>query len=316
VKTEERLKQLHLLAQGFLRYLGEVKNYSSHTLKAYDKEVFSWITFLEEGGLTDEDWTAPLFITELSRQGAKATTINRKISALRSFYRYARRQGDLQDPFEMVENLKEPRHLPEYLFSQELEAMAQGCSGDFEGLRDHLLLELLYSTGLRISEALALKISQMGADKIKVRGKGQKDRFVFIGGVCRKILNQYLPLREERARDEEDSLLLNQRGGALSPRGAAMILQKMTLKAGISKKVTPHTLRHTFATHILNEGADLRTLQELLGHANLSTTQVYTHLSVNRLQEVYRKAHPHGRGLSRLPQLRVENQTRKEQDGH
>ncbi|WP_053228361.1 site-specific tyrosine recombinase/integron integrase [Spirochaeta cellobiosiphila] len=294
------ISSLKQLALQYIRHLSAIKHYSEHTVIAYQQDIEEWIRYLEINGLQEDSWTASLYITTLVGENKKSRTINRKISALRSFYKYCKKHSHMESPFELIENLKTPRHLPDYLFYDEIQKLIDNCDDSFEGLRDRLLIEVLYSSGMRISEALNLKQKEIGSNKIKIKGKGNKERYVFIGNKCRNTMERYLNKEETRL---SDYLFMDSDGRRLSSQKASSIIKSLAVKSGLRKNVTPHVLRHSFATHLMNEGADLRIVQELLGHSNLSTTQIYTHMSTNRLNEVYRNAHPHGRGLSRLPKI-------------
>ncbi|MFW5684246.1 MAG: tyrosine-type recombinase/integrase, partial [Spirochaetota bacterium] len=202
-------------------------------------------------------------------------------------------------PLEGVRGLRKQRHLPTFLFEAEMGRLLTLEGDDFTTLRDRLILELLYSTGCRISELVMINLDDIDfkRGRILVHGKGRKDRIVFLGKTAREVLADYLPYRSERlarlGRRDEKALVMNANGQRITQRGVAGIIQKRVLEKGIAKRVSPHTFRHSFATHILDHGADIRVVQELLGHSSLSTTQVYTHLGLGALKRIYEQAHPH-----------------------
>jgi site-specific recombinase XerD len=218
------------------------------------------------------------------------------------------------NPFAEVRGLRTPKRLPSFLFEDEMARLVdlpetaaagraspdRGSDDGFWRLRDHTVLEVLYSTGCRVSELVALDLADLdlGTGTARVTGKGDKERNVFLGGSALACLREYLLKRTGRAAGDADSaaaLFLNQRGRRITDRGVRFILAGWLAQAGLGKRVTPHTFRHSFATHLLDRGADIRAVQELLGHASLSTTQVYTHVGLERLKKVYRRAHPHAR---------------------
>ena len=220
-------------------------------------------------------------------------------AVVRRFYRYQwRMEAVAANPFDALEGVKAGRRLPRVLHRQELEQLLEGLAGeDFSGRRDRLLVEFLYSTGCRISEAVGVNVSHIAGDRVKVKGKGSKERIVFLGGPAREALKNYLPLRTPRVGRETDeqALFLKQKGGRLTTRGAALILEKHARRLGLGGTLHPHTFRHSFATDLLDGGAEIREVQEMLGHASMSTTQIYTHLGIEALKQIHRSAHPHGR---------------------
>jgi integrase/recombinase XerC/integrase/recombinase XerD len=227
------------------------------------------------------------------------------LSALKGFYLRLVIEGVIQaSPLNSIRSLKNSSHLPDFLFEEEVEEILDISGEDFTSLRDKAILEMLYSTGCRVSELVDIRVQQIQKDRpIMVRGKGDKDRLVFVGDSAYKSLLAYLPFREEKlkslGKQDNPALFINQRGGGLTARGVAHILEKRLQGVAAEKRVSPHTFRHSFATHVLDRGADIRVVQELLGHSSLSTTQVYTHLGIGKLKEVYAQAHPHGKIRSR-----------------
>lgn len=288
------------LVERFLRFLEVERNYSPRTCVAYRYDLTGFAAFLDaHGGATAERLARvdPLllrrYLAEL-HQSSQRSTIARKLSVLRSFFRFLVREGVL--PFNPAEGMATPkldRYLPKTLSVDEASAlMEHGRPPDLLGLRDRAIVELLYSSGLRISELTGLDVGDLdlAAQLVRVLGKGRKERIVPVGRKAVAALTAYLTARGAPADDEP--LFLNARKGRLTPRSIQRHLKTRLLTAGILKDISPHALRHTFATHLLDGGADLRAIQELLGHASLSTTQRYTQVSVDQLMAVYDKAHP------------------------
>ena len=289
----------------YLDYLEKTRLMSPETVRAYRRDLEIYDQFIaQEEILWDEAdiKTARNFLAELSRRGDAVASINRTLSALRRFYDFHWRLEHIKDnPFAEIASLKKSRRLPGVLYENDWDkilATTDGC--DFTALRNRLLLELLFSTGCRVSEAAGINMKDFkeGCTQVKILGKGRKERFVFLGGPARRALDDYLPMRQEKIRfndkDASQALLLNNKGGRLTVRGISLIVQDCALKAGLDEHISPHTFRHSFATALLNNGANIREVQEMLGHANLSTTQIYTHVGIEHIKQVYRKAHPHG----------------------
>lgn len=287
----------------YLNYLRSVRNLSEQTIHAYrnDLDAFTlWLSQREIDLETVDSRLARRYIRELSGRGAAPATVNRHISTLNGLFKYQMRfEERSSNPMEAVRSVRLGRSLPDILFEDEVTEILDFDGGDFPALRDKLLLELLYSAGCRISELVGINIDDIAFKRrsVLVHGKGGKQRFVFLNEHSYEAVRSYLPLRRELLRRlgkrDEKALILNQRGDRLTQRGAALLIERRLRSIGISKRVSPHTFRHSFATHLLDRGADIRIVQELLGHSSLSTTQIYTHLGVNRLKEVYARAHPH-----------------------
>ncbi len=289
----------------YIEYLRSVKNLSSHSIRAYGRDIEEFIVFLKTRGkeindIGPDDLRG--YISQLSRKKLSAGTINRSMSALRGFFNFLRKQKVLDvNPVNGVHSLKTGRHLPSFLFEDEIDKMLSHNFKDFWGLRDKTIFEFLYSTGCRISEATALNTGDVDLKNgmAIVQGKGRKDRIVFIGKNAKTLLSDYLARRKHftRGSDPESlkALFINHHGSRITDRGVRYILTRFIERYEIMKKVTPHTFRHSFATHILNRGADIRVVQELLGHSSLSTTQIYTHIGLDKLKKVYQEAHPHAR---------------------
>jgi site-specific recombinase XerD len=304
------------------RFLGHLagRNASERTIVEYRRNASEFLGFLEARGV---GWRRPprsavrAYLAELADRGLAATTVGAKLSAVRSFYRYATREGWLDsDPLTGVRTPRRPRRLPRVLRVEEAARLVEAPRrGDRSRRhrppleldraltsRDAALLELLYATGIRISEAASLTLGaiDLARRRMRVTGKGNKEREAIFGRPAEDALRAYLAharpiLGEQAGRSgppRSDAVFLNIRGGALSPRGARLVVDRWVEAAGVPLGTSPHTLRHSFATHLLEGGADLRTVQELLGHANLATTQIYTHLSDAALRSAYRAAHP------------------------
>ena len=305
-------------AEAWLRYLQAVRGYSPQTVRAYRGDLYRYLAYLSRAGVAPEQ-AAPrqvrAFVGELTRAGRSAASVNRALSAVRAYYRYLAAAAPLPEgnPAQAQRSLKSGKRLPSFLFAAEAEQLladpgpaAAGADGvDFWALRDRLLLEFLYGSGCRVSEAVGLDVGDVepARGRARVMGKGSKERVVFFGSECRALLQEFLPRRAaqlrqwgatlaDSARVAVYALFHNRRGGRLGDRSARTIVTAAAAAAGIDKRVTPHSLRHSFATHLLDGGANVRVVQELLGHSSIATTQVYTHTSLARLQQVHRAAHP------------------------
>jgi integrase/recombinase XerC len=290
----------------FVTYLIAARNASPYTVKNYRNDIGQFLDFLREEGIGSLDEVdrkvLRRYLARLQEDGYVRASIARRVSELRSFYRYLTREGVLEtNPFTVASSPKVPKRLPEYLERAEVEAllMAPDISTS-QGQRDRAIIEVLYASGLRVSELVGLNLSDLDLERgeVKVLGKGGKERICLLGEPARRALKQYI--REGRRRlmkgdRATDALFLNRFGGRLSVRSVDSIVSKYSRIAGLTKRVTPHILRHTFATHLMDGGADLRVVQELLGHARLATTQIYTHVSKSRAREIYLKSHPRAR---------------------
>lgn len=312
---------MHEHLERFIRYLTAEKDASDYTIRNYGTEIEQFFDFLRREGV--EDWAGVdrqvlrRYLGWLHSEDYARSSIARRVAELRSFGQFLARERILEvNPFRAMSAPKTPQRLPDYLEVDEVERLLNApetCRPDGrpspQGLRDRAILELLYASGVRVSELTALDVGDVDRQRgqVFVTGKGDKERLVLIGEPARHALNRYLAdgrpqlVRQGPAsRSPSDrvqgtaprALFLSRLGTRLSDRSIQMILKKYSKQAGLRKKVTPHTLRHTFATHMLDGGADLRVVQELLGHALLSTTQIYTHVSQSRVREVYLGAHP------------------------
>ncbi len=300
------------LIQQFIRYLSLEKNASPHTCRCYRKDLEGFEDFLRSSGMylnpagdveieKVDRMAIRKYMSFLHRKNKKSS-IARKISTLRSFFRYLIREQVIpSNPAKSVSSPKVEKALPTALTVDEAFRLMESPKNipekssevSKEGRsRDRAILELLYSSGLRVSELVGLNLDQLNPDLgiVRVMGKGRKERIVPVGGKALEALKVYL---EERGGSRgEDPIFRNSLGGRLTTRSVGRLIKKYTRHSGISRRVSPHSLRHTFATHLLDAGADIREIQEMLGHSSLSTTQRYTHVSVGRLMEVYDKAHP------------------------
>lgn len=286
----------------FCAYLATERNVSPHTLAAYRSDLASFSGFvLEELGPSAIPGDVGhllirRFLATLMKRHARSS-IGRKLAAIRSYYHYLVRQGIVQqNPAELVSSPKRGKKIPYHLSIDEVTSLVEAPSGSgVLALRDKAILELLYSSGLRVSELTGLNVSSIDLDSglVKVFGKGGKERIVPLGSHAVRAISAYLKIMPPELPGR--AAFLNARGGRLTRRSVARVVDRHILRLATMKKVSPHTLRHTFATHLLESGVDLRAIQELLGHASLSTTQKYTHVNIDRLMEVYDKAHPKSR---------------------
>ena len=288
----------------FLQHMEAVKGASVHTVKAYAEDLSQLIEFAETQGITDvhavDSTLLRSFLAYLQSLGLARASRARKTATLRSFFSYLARQSLLpRSPAVGLRSVKTERRLPKYLRSDEMEALLAAPAAETAlGLRDRALLETLYATGMRAGELVTLCLSDVDYDEgvIRVIGKGNKERMTLLGRQAVFALQRYVrkgrPELLLNADKDDGALFVNRYGGRLSDRGVRKLFDRYCDAASTHLKITPHVLRHTFATHLLSNGADLRLIQELLGHASLATTQMYTHVSTERLQEVYAQAHP------------------------
>lgn len=279
----------------FLRYLQVEKGASSHTLRAYKKDLEEFSGFIKTKPQDIDIADVRGFIAEQIKKGLNKTTASRRLASVRSFFKFLYKEGYTKtNPARFVSNLKLPKLLPRFLSVDDVFNLIEKPSGrGFMTVRDRAILELLYSSGLRVSEISGLSIDDLNIKEgfLKVSGKGKKERIVPIGSKAIDALKSYIAERVA-LKSNESFLFLNRRGRRLSDRGIRRVVVRYARTIGISGKIGPHSLRHTFATHLLQSGADLRVIQELLGHSSLSTTQKYTHLDITHLIDVYDRAHP------------------------
>jgi len=287
----------------FAQYLQIEKNASPHTVKQYVADIREFVAFMEQHQITVFAAVSYLhgrsFLAHLAKKGLSRRSIARKLSSLRSLYRFLMREEQLeQNPFQLVSTPKMEKKLPTFLYPQEVQMFFDLPDTSTPlGLRDRLIFELLYASGIRVSELVTLSMDAINPSMgvALVFGKGAKERYVPVGSYACEALRTYLEYgRPKLLADNEEHgyLVVNYRGEPLSDRSVRRVIDKYVETYALHLHVSPHTFRHTFATHMLNGGADLRTVQELLGHVNISTTQVYTHVTKERLRHVYDTAHP------------------------
>jgi integrase/recombinase XerC len=280
----------------FVKYLKTERNYSKHTISNYQRDLKFLVSFLKDRKIDRS--AAREYLLALEKRRFSRRSIARKLSSARSFFRFLSREKIIkQNPFENLLTPKLPKKLPNFLYPEEIKRLFDAPEENKpKGVRDKTILEVIYGTGLRVAEIIRININDVDFDEgeIKVLGKGSKERIVLFGSHAKTAMKKYL--KEGRplflSGQTTPALFINRRGGRLTARSIERMLVYYSKKGGITKKVTPHTLRHSFATHLLSGGADLRMVQELLGHVSLSTTQVYTHITKEHLKEVYDSAHP------------------------
>ncbi|MGX6961377.1 tyrosine recombinase XerC [Vagococcus xieshaowenii] len=290
--------------ESFLTYLVIEKHFSEHTRKAYHDDITDYMNFLEETGDADFFSVTPqdvrVYLSYLYDKNYSRTSISRKISSLRSFYHFLLQQEQLtENPFSYVQMKKGQLRLPRFLFEKEMDALFETAKGDTPlDYRNLAILELMYGTGIRVSECSGALMSDLDFNLgvILVRGKGNKERYVPFGSYASDALTDYIenarnPLMSKYGKSH-DVLFVNHYGDPITSKGIEYILKQLIKKSSLTTDIHPHMLRHTFATHLLNNGADMRTVQELLGHVSLSSTQIYTHVTKENLQKSYRNFHP------------------------
>ena len=285
----------------FIKYLDIEKNYSEYTILNYREDLKDFLSFLNcecINSYSDIDYKVlRIYLNEMFNKKYSSKTVSRHLSSLRTFFKYLSREGIISfNPMILISNPKEEKRLPSYLNYKQLEDILDiPNTNDVLGLRDASILELLYSTGIRVGELVKIKISNIDFDesRIKVLGKGNKERYVLFGDKCRQLLTRYIKeSRPKLLKTGNDYLYLNTRGTPISIRTTQNIIDNIVNKSSIKFNVSPHTLRHTFATHMLDNGSDLNSVKELLGHSNINTTAIYTHVSNERLRSVYLNCHP------------------------
>jgi integrase/recombinase XerC len=314
------------LISAFLDHIDSQRNFSAHTLRSYTADLTQFCQFLQamQAGpaacadlaandlpaleddqaaavgarlLTIEPMDIRAFLAMMRNCGYSKATVARKLASLRSLYKYLVRQGHLSaSPVSVIRTPRQDKRLPKCLDIKQIEGLLSAPDATtLLGARDRAILETIYSAGLRISELVALNVEDLDefGEALRIRGKGKKERLAPLGACAITALRDYLQMRtDESGRPPEDAVFVNRNGQRLTDRSIRRKLDKYLQEAGISTDISPHVLRHSFATHMLDAGADLRSVQEMLGHESVSTTQIYTHLTTRRLQEAYRKAHP------------------------
>ena len=291
----------------FLKFLKVERNASDLTIKSYREDLETLSEYLSEimGGAPRPDQVDPShlreFVAALNEAGYAPSSISRKLASLRSFYRYAQREGLAEtNPAKPLRNPRRQRKLPHFLTTKEIGKLLNAPPREGMGLRDRAMLETMYSAGLRVSELVGANEADLDLEQglIRVRGKGKKERLAPLGRFAVRALKRWLSIRKlskQSAAGYEVPVFLNKYGNRISTRSVARMLEKYLKITGLDLRTSPHTLRHSFATHLLDGGADIRSVQELLGHKSLITTQIYTHVSTAGLREAYHRAHPRAR---------------------
>lgn len=295
------------LVKSFHNYLAYEKQYSFRTIKSYLKDIDDFFIFLgKEKVLEISDLAKKIdaseirgYIEYLMKRGLTKRSIARKLAALRTFYRFMFKMGYIDnDPANSVSTPRQEKRLPSFLEEAEMDELLNLPDDTPMGLRDKAIMELIYSTGLRVSELINLKLQDVLFNEklLRVMGKGNKERIIPFGDLAEQALREYIKIRKNLLKkgnsELSDYLFINNLGKRMNDRVIRRIVKKYVNQLAIIKKISPHTLRHSFATHLLNSGMDLRAIQELLGHSRLSTTQIYTHLNLASLISVYKKSHP------------------------
>lgn len=293
------------LVDKFVDYLIVNRHYSEDTKKSYLEDIDNFVKSLDENGgfkgFTDVDrFDVETYLTYVDEHHYSEETIARRMSSLRSFYNFLVKNDFVsQNPFELVQLRRKGRKLPRFFYEKEMDQLFKAVQGsDILSLRNSALLELLYATGMRVSECANLTLSQLDFNNgiVLIHGKGDKDRYVPFGEYAQKALHKYLDNSRKQLMDkyqqQHDFVFVNNRGKQITSRGIEYILDQIIKKTSLTADIHPHMIRHTFATHLLDNGADLRTVQEMLGHSSLSTTQIYTHVTMDHLQKDYKKYFP------------------------
>jgi len=301
------MKKIIKLINDFINYLKNDKNYSKHTILSYENDLMQFLNYLlllnkivkikEINHIVLRKYIVYLKENKYSRR-----SIARKTSTARSFFKYLLKEGLINsNPALNLITPKIDKKLPYFLYIQEVNRLIESAeSGKPQGIRDKTILEMLYGTGMRVNEIVNLNIGDIDINEkiVRVFGKGSKERILPLSNPCIKAIKKYLFIRNKyytkinSSRKNDEAFLLNRFGGRLTARSICRIINKYMEMTGLNKKISPHVLRHTFATHLLGGGADLRSVQELLGHESLSTTQIYTHITKERLKSIYQKSHP------------------------
>lgn len=291
------------MLERFLRYIQTERRYSNLTVSAYKKDLEQFAEYLiniyELNDITKAtNQMARSYVVNLKEMGEENRSINRKMSALRSFYKFCLREEAVEiSPMQGIKSLKQPKELAKFVPEQDMEKVSFDGDGDFKVLRDELIFEMLYQTGMRKAELRGLKDSDV--DKIslqvKVLGKRNKERIIPISRQLLEMIENYKNVRDEQFPERDNVILIvDNKGGEMSPSFVYQVVHRILEGVTTLKQKSPHVLRHTFATHMLNEGADIRAIQKILGHSSLSSTQIYTHNTIEQLKEIYQSAHPLG----------------------
>jgi tyrosine recombinase XerC len=281
----------------FMTYLEVEKNYSQNTITNYSVDLKTFSQFIKDKDIKKIDHLdIRKYLAILRSKDYSKTSIARKLASLRSFFKFLYKESYIKfNPVLAVTTPKQDKKLPNFLSVEEMKKLLESPKGkDAPGLRDRAILETLYSTGIRVSELVGINTDKVDfiSGVIKVTGKGRKERMVPIGEKALSAIREYLSVRDRTPQKDKNALFLNKSASRLTDRSVRRVLNKYIRLTALKTGISPHTLRHSFATHLLDRGADLRSVQELLGHMNLSTTQIYTHVTTERLKDVYQKTHP------------------------
>lgn len=309
----------------YLQYMRAVRRVSDNTYDAYNNDMFQFVNYCNNHGIEPEkaeSCQVQSFIADLSAEKRAPSSVNRALSSVRGFYRWmVRLEKRVDNPCGNLKNVRTPQTLPSVLWEKEMASFAQlpDTAGILWPERDKALIMLMYSAGLRISEIVSLTMGNLldNGECARVIGKGGKERYVFFSEEGRAALDEYLPQREIKIKQAgihgaamNGALIISQNGRPISVPGVRWIIYEYARRSGIEKNIHPHSLRHTFATHLVNKGCDVRVVQELLGHSCISTTQRYTHVNKDGLKKVYAKTHPHGAKRGKINGTKVNGGTK------
>ncbi|AEG60126.1 tyrosine recombinase XerC [Desulforamulus ruminis] len=296
---------MYVLVDDFIHFLKVQKNFSNLTVEAYQKDLFEGIDFFAKALNCSDESLEPKeintrlmrgFLSHLQKKGLSRATIARKLAAWRSFFRFLFRENRVKgNPMVRMTNPKQEKRLPQFLYQEEARVLIESPDSSLLGIRDRALLELLYATGIRVSELVSMDLAQLDLHRgyVLVSGKGSKERMVPLHDRAVQAIEKYLHTsRPKLAAMNCSAVFVNYKGNRISDRAVRKILVKYCRQVHFKKEIGPHVIRHSFATHLLDNGADLRSVQELLGHVSLSTTQIYTHVTRQKLKKIYRLAHP------------------------
>jgi integrase/recombinase XerC len=297
------MTNVNVLLKLFIEYLQMERNYSKYTIEHYQHDISDFFFFMAEQAIDEVESVqysdARLYLTKLYDKKLARKTVAKKISALRSFYKFLLRENHVDNnPFTLVTIPKVEKRLPQFFYENELQLLFSSCETDSAlGQRNKALLELLYATGMRVSECCQIHLKDLDfyLSTVLIHGKGSKERYVPFGSLAKDSLELYINSGRKKlleGKQSGDTLFVNHRGGPLTTRGVRNVLNGMIEKSALDGSIHPHKLRHSFATHLLNNGADLRSVQELLGHADLASTQIYTHVTNEHLRKTYMAHHP------------------------
>lgn len=293
------------MIERFVRYIQTEKRYSLHTVRAYKRDLEQFCDYIRERYELEDILKVDVaivrsYIVEMKERGVENRSINRKISSLRSFYCYCLRERYINvTPLQGVKSLKQPKQVAKFVPEHDIDRLSFDSGDNFVARRDEVIFEILYQTGMRQSELRSIKDTDIdkGSLVIKVRGKRNKERIIPVGVELVGLIDKYIDIRDERFPYKDNAeLIVDDKGRAASPKFIYKIVHEILMNITTIEQKSPHVLRHTFATHLLNRGADIRAIQRLLGHSSLRSTQIYTHNTIDKLKEVYQKAHPHGDG--------------------